>query len=98
MFLDCLKLYMDFTRQQQLRQSEDPLLDHALTSIGSGGSHVTEARDWVAAAHLAGAGSDSVLGFLRLGNFGRHDQNLERDLYRSALGSMALIWSRNSCT
>ena len=77
---------MDFTRQQQLRQSEDPLLDHALTSIGSGGSHVTEARDWVAAAHLAGAGSDSVLGFLRLGNFGRHDQNLERDLYRSALG------------
>ena len=60
MFLDCLKLYMDFTRQQQLRQSEDPLLDHALTSIGSGGSHVTEARDWVAAAHLAGAGAQHL--------------------------------------
>ena len=52
MFLDCLKLYMDFTRQQQLRQSEDPLLDHALTSIGAGGSHVTEAKDWVAAHTL----------------------------------------------
>ena len=61
------------------------MVDYALKCIGRGSLHVSEAYDYVANAEASGAAGKGVLEFLRLGSWGQHSQNLERDLFNSLL-------------
>ena len=67
------------------RDGEAPLVEHAILSIGSGASHVSTAYDYLAKAEQSGCTDESVLQFLKLGSFGKHTQNMERDLMRRYL-------------